>query len=36
LSKLVQGKGEVVATSLLDVLEEYFTTELHPDARMEG
>ena len=36
LGELVDGKGVVVTTSLLDVLEEYFTTAHQPDAQVEG
>jgi len=36
LTALAQGKGVVAATSLLDVLEEYFMAANHPDAQVEG
>lgn len=34
--ELVDGRGMVLTTSLRDVLEEYFSTTLLPDARVEG
>jgi 5'-nucleotidase len=36
LSELVDGKGMAIATSLFDVLEEYFNNTQQPDAQVEG
>ena len=36
LAALAEGKGIVAATSMLDILEEFFAAEFHPDARVEG
>ena len=35
-AELVDGKGAVITTSQLDVLEEYFISSQHPDAQVEG
>jgi len=36
VSELADGKPMVLATSILDVLEEHFDVEHHPDAHVEG
>jgi len=36
MAQLADGKGVVAATSLLDVLEEYFAATHQPDAQVEG
>ena len=36
LSELVDGKGSIATTSLLDVLEEFFISAHQPDAEVEG
>ena len=36
MAQLAGGRGVVVATSMLDVLEEYFAAVHQPDARVEG